>query len=252
MAVECSSSEEYVIREATDVLRKTVLNLLNEPPDLPSSLERLYAPDPTEISDGMKRRANSSAQDAVYTISRGQLKPAKHLAMGLAMKSLTGSRKVVEILNRLGHSISYHSTEEIETELATTISVHNQSLPDGLLKQSVLCTSLAWDNYGELNETLSGKDTLPDTVSICYQNIVDNEAPVTYNQSRDPSTEENPSKKRRKFEPIEQAIPSYTKLHMRSFEYEAYDPEPTSKLTTAQELDFTWLVCYMYHKHTPM
>ena len=273
MAVECSSSEEYAIQEAADVLRKAVLNLLKETPDLPSSLkledfengqvkppdllvnffERLYAPDPMKISDGMKRRANSSAQDAVYTISRGKLKPAKHLTMGLAMKSLTGSRKVVEILNRLGHSISYHTTEEIETELATTISVQNQSLPDGLLKQSGLCTSLAWDNYDELTETLSGKDTLHDTVGICYQNIVDNEAPVTYNQSRDPSTEENPSKKRRKFEPIEQAIPSYTtKPHMRSFEYEAYDPEPTSKLTKAQELDFLWLVCCMYHKHTPM
>ena len=81
MAVECSSYEEYAIREAADVLWKTVLNLLKETPDLPSSLKledfengwnlqiylwtfaKDYAPDPTDISDGMKRRANLSAQD---------------------------------------------------------------------------------------------------------------------------------------------------------------------------------------------
>ena len=33
-----------------------------------------------------------------------------------------------------------------------------------------LFTGLAWDNYDELTETLSGRDTLHDTVGICYQN----------------------------------------------------------------------------------
>ena len=32
------------------------------------------------------------------------------------MKSLTGSRKVIEILNRIGHCASYNLVEEIETE----------------------------------------------------------------------------------------------------------------------------------------
>ena len=31
--------------------------------------------------------------------------------------SLTGSRKVIEILNRLGHCVSYNLVEEIKTEL---------------------------------------------------------------------------------------------------------------------------------------
>ena len=38
------------------------------------------------------------------------------------MKSITGARKVIDILNRLGHSISDHTVEELETELATEIT----------------------------------------------------------------------------------------------------------------------------------
>lgn len=33
------------------------------------------------------------------------------------MKSITGSRKVSDILNKLGHSINYTTAEELQTEL---------------------------------------------------------------------------------------------------------------------------------------
>ena len=44
-------------------------------------------------------------------------KTGKHLKLGMIIKSLTGSRKVIEILNRLGHCLSYNLVEEIETQL---------------------------------------------------------------------------------------------------------------------------------------
>ena len=43
-------------------------------------------------------------------------KSETHLQLGMVMKSLTGSRKVIEILNRIGHCASYNLVEEIETE----------------------------------------------------------------------------------------------------------------------------------------
>ena len=89
--------------------------------------------------------------------------------MGLGMKSLTGSRKVVEILNHMGHSIGYHMAESMETEIASSIVTEGKLLPDLLLPLLGLSTGLAWDNYDELTETLSGRDTLHDTVGICYQ-----------------------------------------------------------------------------------
>ena len=37
--------------------------------------------------------------------------------LGMVIKSLTGSRKVIEILNHLVHYLSYNLVEEIETDL---------------------------------------------------------------------------------------------------------------------------------------
>ena len=93
----------------------------------------------------------------IFTTSRGRIKPGKHLCLALGLKSITGSRKVLEVLNQFGHCISYNITESIETDLATVIPG--------------LCTGLAWDNYDENSETLSGRGTIHDTVGICYQNI---------------------------------------------------------------------------------
>ena len=82
---------------------------------------------------------------------------------------MTGSRKVLELLNHYGHCVGYHTMENMETELATNIVQRNCSTPDGMKQVPGLCTALAWDNYDENNETMSG--TLHDTVGICYQNI---------------------------------------------------------------------------------
>ena len=43
-----------------------------------------------------------------------------------------------------------------ETEMASSITETERVLPDMLLQQPGLCTGLAFDNYDELIETLSG------------------------------------------------------------------------------------------------
>lgn len=65
----------------------------------------------TSTSERVERFIQSSADDAVFASTRGNLKPAKHLTVVLGMKSLTGSRKVVTLLNNFGHCISYHVGE---------------------------------------------------------------------------------------------------------------------------------------------
>ena len=122
-------------------------------------------------SDQVQRAAKSVADDVIFTTTRGRTKPGKHLCLGLALKSLTGSRRIVEIMNRFGHSVSYHTVESLETQLASEIIDRKESIPDGLSCSTGLMTSLAWDNYDENNETLYGAGTLHDTVGICYQNV---------------------------------------------------------------------------------
>ena len=87
--------------------------------------------------------------------------------MGMSMKSLTGSKKILTLLNRMGHCLNYHAIEEIETDLAQSILNRKLNCPDGTVA-GVPC-GLAFDNYDELTHTLSGAATLHDTMGILYQ-----------------------------------------------------------------------------------
>ena len=59
---------------------------------------------------------NSISQDTVYAAT-SSLKKKKNLTLGLALNSLTGSRKVVEMMSRLGQCVSNHTIKEIENEM---------------------------------------------------------------------------------------------------------------------------------------
>jgi hypothetical protein len=98
---------------------------------------------------------------------------------------------------------------------------HQKSPRKGIYYQICFClkwvyqrAGLAWDNYDELTKTLSGKDTLHDTVGICYQNI--HVVPQTmeleqYLLAEDVVTSKRPVKRRRQFEPPERHIVPYKK-----------------------------------------
>ena len=62
-----------------------------------------------------------SAEDDIHKTTRGAVKPSKHMLLGMGLKSITGSRKVQEIVNHLGHCIGYHTVEEYEIQIAVTI-----------------------------------------------------------------------------------------------------------------------------------
>ena len=140
------------------------------PPDLIHFFRILYTGSEERATDKMKRLISSAADDAVYATTRGQIKPGKHLTKGVALKSMTGSWKIVDILSRFGQCIGYHTVEAIETDLATDISLRDSVSPDGIQRMPGLCTALAWDNYDEFTNSLSGSGSLHDTVGICYQN----------------------------------------------------------------------------------
>lgn len=119
------------------------------------------------------RKVKSLAEDAIYATRNGQVKTSKHVTLGMAMKSLTSSRKVIDILNRFGHCCSYNTIEELETE-ATFFSADSSSIcPQGITLSPDLCMGVAFDNFDRYVETCSGKDTLHDTVGIIFQNVTD-------------------------------------------------------------------------------
>ena len=76
----------------------------------------------------------------------------KHL--GMVMQSLAGSRKVIEILNRLGHCVSFNLVEEIETEFTYAANKKDILIPSGMNMDANAFTGLAFDNYDRFVETL--------------------------------------------------------------------------------------------------
>ena len=87
------------------------------------------------------------------------------MLLGMVLKSITGSRKVQEIVNHFSHCIGYHTAEEYETQIAAKIIEKKQVLPDGLEARKGLSTISAWDNYDEsmYHDAHEG---------ICIQNVI--------------------------------------------------------------------------------
>ena len=75
---------------------------------------------------------------------------------------------------------------------------------------SSLCTGIAFDNFDRIVETLSGKDTLHDTVGITYQRIQSVEE-RQLDDAPGPSEDSPPNIRRRTFEPVGLDIEPYHK-----------------------------------------
>ena len=97
------------------------------------------------------------SSDVIYNVTHGTVKPWKHTSLGLGMASLTGSKLVLQILNRSGHCISYIETKSLETEFAYSIKSNERDAPDGIQLDPNLATACVWDNNDANIETPDGK-----------------------------------------------------------------------------------------------
>ena len=119
--------------------------------------------------ESRKRRIKSISQDIVFSTTSGIKNLSKHSQIGLAIKSLTGSRKVVKILNRMGNCVSYSTVEELETELSFEANKNNKETPFEMKTTPEFKTGIACDNFDRFVEIKSGKDILHDTVGNAYR-----------------------------------------------------------------------------------
>ena len=124
------------------------------------------AGDRTSDSSNKLRRIKLISEDVVYAITQGRKKPSNYRKLGSVIKSLTSSKKVIEMLNHYGHCASYATIEELETELTFSSNSENFITPPEMKRSSNLCTGLALKNFDRFVEN---KDTLHDTVCIAYQ-----------------------------------------------------------------------------------
>jgi len=80
-------------------------------------LHHLFSGSGSPLTERMTWLKHSVVQDVVFGITRGRIKPAKHILLPSTVKSLTGNVELIQLLNRLGHGIAYSQLEELNSSL---------------------------------------------------------------------------------------------------------------------------------------
>ena len=78
----------------------------------------------------------------VYCATDGRVKPRNHVLLGIGVKYITGSKQLLNVLNRNGDAISYSAVENIQNEWAEEIREMNTQCPEGMLEEQCLCTNI--------------------------------------------------------------------------------------------------------------
>ncbi len=61
----------------------------------------------------VQRLIESYAADLIQGVTRGKVLTAKHFLIGLGLHNITGPKKPIQILSRLGHCMDYNMVCEI-------------------------------------------------------------------------------------------------------------------------------------------
>ena len=110
-----------------------------------------------------ERLIDSLCHDIFYNLTNGQWKTPKHLLLGMSLRHITDSSKVVTFLNRLGHCVSHSTLLELETAMCDSVKENDSNLKSGAAKQAVITNSTA--QYKEKKQILVNY-MLPINVSV--------------------------------------------------------------------------------------
>ena len=136
------------------------------------SIDTITTDTPVTLTDvATKRRVSSIAQDIIFSATSGRVKQPKHIALSMTIKSMTGSAKVITMLNRFGHSISLSQLRECDTAMANR-QIETTHQGETLVPSNIRPNSFAtfcWDNNDLCEETLAGEGTTHCTNGIIIQ-----------------------------------------------------------------------------------
>lgn len=106
-----------------------------------------------EVKECDEKKIFSLAQDMIFIMHNGRKNTPKSVALSMAVRQITGSSSLIDILNGFGHCCSHSSTLRHDTALAQMSIQSATNLPIGLETNSH--TILVWDNadFGEEAKT---------------------------------------------------------------------------------------------------
>lgn len=109
------------------------------------------------------RKILSIAQDIVTCYSCARKKMPKNVGLGLAIKTMVRGKEIIQMLNRLGHSMNYWECQQVETEWAELSlekfcdgeGCYQAILPSNIIKGTFV--ESAADNVDFLQDTVDGR-----------------------------------------------------------------------------------------------
>ena len=113
---------------------------------------------------------------------------------------MTGSKKLIGMLNRYVHCVSYTKTEELETELMFYFHIRFKDFTSWPGTGLFINSWYSFDNFDQFAETLSVKNTLHDTVGIVYQSASEETSRAAANalQNRPSASGDSTSRRKRR------------------------------------------------------
>ena len=110
-------------------------------------------------------------QDIIHSASHGRVKTPKHVGLAMSVRHMTGSKTIINILNRMGHCSLYEEVEAVDTSLAMEVAAKSSLF--GVVTPSNILPGVfiqaAADNNDINEETLDGKHTTHATAVALYQ-----------------------------------------------------------------------------------
>ena len=122
-----------------------------------------------KIRPSEKTKVVSIAQDLIYAESSGKKQTHKSLALGMTVRQMTGSIRLLRILHGLGHTASPDTVYRHDTALALASSMGEEIIIPRNMNPEAF-TTIVWDNNDFSEETVSGKGTTHVANGIIIQN----------------------------------------------------------------------------------
>jgi hypothetical protein len=132
-------------------------------PDEPLREERV------QISGNELTKLVSIAQDLIYAESKGRKFTHKSLALGMTVRQITGSVRLLRILHGLRHTASVATVYKHDTALAIASSRGQDIIIPRNINPAMFAT-VVWDNNDFNEETVSGEGTTHVANGIMLQN----------------------------------------------------------------------------------
>ena len=99
---------------------------------------------------------NSIGQGIIYNFTKGKQKTVKHVQLSIVTKRKTGSKFMINSLNRFGYSISYDEVNNIETffaEMQANEQSHQSLVPNNIQPSTFI--TFVYADFDHSPETIS-------------------------------------------------------------------------------------------------